>query len=75
VDKHTSVKISVVTAVYNRTATIGEAMESVRSQTHVNIEHVVQVGGVSNRPLARIIRKSREDYRALRNTASVVLAP
>jgi glycosyltransferase involved in cell wall biosynthesis len=45
VDKHTPAKISVVTAVYDRAATIGEAMESVRAQTYANIEHVVQDGG------------------------------
>jgi glycosyltransferase len=38
-------KISVVTAVYNRAATIGPAMESVQSQTFADVEHVVQDGG------------------------------
>lgn len=38
-------KISVVTAVYNRAATIGEAIQSVQSQTHGDIEHIIQDGG------------------------------
>ncbi len=38
-------KISVVTAVYNRRDTVSDAVLSVRSQTHPEIEHVVQDGG------------------------------
>ncbi len=38
-------KISVVTAVYNRVGTIGDAIASVRAQTHENVEHVIQDGG------------------------------
>ncbi len=38
-------KISVVTAVYNREATIGQAIESLQSQTHVDFEHLIQDGG------------------------------
>lgn len=37
--------ISVVTAVYNRKSTIGEAMGSVNAQTYSHVEHVVQDGG------------------------------
>ena len=37
-------KISVVTAVYNRVATVAEAMESVQSQTYPHIEHIIQDG-------------------------------
>lgn len=79
-------KISVVTAVFNRVGTIGEALDSVISQTGIDLEHVVQdggsndgtlaylprvmvrmrVGGASNRSLAQIARKSREDLRAIR---------
>jgi len=39
------VKITVITAVYNRVGTIGQALESVLSQSHRDIEHVVQDGG------------------------------
>jgi glycosyltransferase involved in cell wall biosynthesis len=38
------VKISVVTAVRNRAATIGHSMESVQAQTFGQIEHVIQDG-------------------------------
>lgn len=44
-------KISVVTAVYNRQTTIGQAMESVRSQTHGSVEHILQDGGSSDATL------------------------
>ncbi len=37
-------KITVVTAVYNRHSTIGQALDSVASQDHVNIEHIIQDG-------------------------------
>lgn len=49
-------KISVVTAVYNREATIAEATESVHSQTYSNIEHVVQDGGSTDGTLKAINR-------------------
>ena len=38
-------KISVVTAVYNRADTIAAAMESVQAQTYADVEHVIQDGG------------------------------
>ena len=38
-------KISVVTAVFNRVATIGDAMASVQAQSHGTIEHIIQDGG------------------------------
>jgi hypothetical protein len=33
-------KISVITAVYNSEATVGEAIASVAAQTHPDVEHV-----------------------------------
>lgn len=44
-------KISIVTAVYNRQATIGQAIKSVRSQTHGPVEHILQDGGSSDATL------------------------
>ena len=41
-------KISIVTAVYNRIETIGQAVASVQSQTYPDIEHVIQDGGSSD---------------------------
>jgi glycosyltransferase involved in cell wall biosynthesis len=39
-------KISVITAVRNRVATVGEALDSVQSQSWADVEHVV-IDGVS----------------------------
>lgn len=41
-------QISVITAVYNRVATIGEAMTSVQRQTYRQVEHIIQDGGSSD---------------------------
>lgn len=38
-------KVSVVTAVFNRADTIGAAIASVQSQTYSDVEHVIQDGG------------------------------
>ena len=40
-----SVKISVITAVFNRAQTIGQTINSVQSQSHTPIEHIIQDGG------------------------------
>lgn len=41
-------KISVVTAVFNRRDTIGDALQSVADQTYPSLEHVVQDGASSD---------------------------
>lgn len=38
-------KISVVTAVFNRVATVEQAIKSVQSQSYINVEHIIQDGG------------------------------
>ena len=38
-------KISVITAVYNRVATVGHAIASIQAQTYPYVEHIVQDGG------------------------------
>lgn len=38
-------KISIVTAAYNRADTIGQAIESVQSQNYARVEHIIQDGG------------------------------
>lgn len=38
-------KISIVTAVYNRSATISDAVQSVQKQSYCDVEHVIQDGG------------------------------
>lgn len=50
-------KISVVTAVFNRVATIGAAIESVQAQTYGDVEHVVQDGG-SNDGTLDVVRNA-----------------
>ena len=47
-------KISVVTAVYNRVGTILDAMESVQNQSYPDVEHVIQDGGSNDGTLERI---------------------
>jgi glycosyltransferase len=38
-------KVSVITAVYNSVATVGQAMASIQVQTYPYVEHIVQDGG------------------------------
>lgn len=45
-------KISVVTAVFNRKDTIRDAIDSVQSQTYSDIEHIIQDGGSSDGTIA-----------------------
>ena len=42
---HINLKISIITAVYNRKDTLAQAIESVQSQSYQNIEHIIQDGG------------------------------
>ena len=49
-------KISVVTAVFNRTSTIAEAMKSVQAQCYGDVEHVIQDGGSTDGTLEEISR-------------------
>lgn len=41
-------KISIVTAVYNRQSTIAQAINSVQSQSYDDVEHILQDGGSSD---------------------------
>lgn len=49
-------KISVVTAVWNRADTIGPAIASVQAQTYSDVEHVIQDGGSTDGTLAVVER-------------------
>jgi glycosyltransferase involved in cell wall biosynthesis len=53
-------KISVITAVYNRANTVADAIESVCGQTYGNLEHIVQDGGSTDGSLARIAVSSHD---------------
>ncbi|MGH1579312.1 glycosyltransferase family 2 protein [Planktotalea sp.] len=61
-------KISVVTAVYNRAHTIGEAIQSVQDQTYSNIDHVIQDGGSTDETL-NVISALNEPRIALQSAA------
>lgn len=52
-------KISIVTAVYNRERTIREALASVSSQTHANIEHLI-IDGASRDATLAIVRAHQD---------------
>jgi glycosyltransferase involved in cell wall biosynthesis len=50
-------KISVITAVYNRVGTIGDAIDSVRSQRHPDIEHVLIDGASTDGTREAIVHR------------------
>jgi glycosyltransferase len=49
-------RVTIITACYNRAATIGGAIESVASQTYREIEHIVVDGGSTDGTLDVIAR-------------------
>ena len=54
-------KISVVTAVYNRVNTLPTALESLYGQSHPHVEHVVQDGGSTDGTLEVLRANPKED--------------
>jgi len=57
-------KISVITAVYNRVATIGDALDSVRAQTWPDVEHVV-IDGASTDGTLELLQARRDGISVL----------
>lgn len=55
-----TVKISVITAVFNSGATVGGAIASVASQTHLDLEHIIVEGNSSDDSLAQIDRAAHD---------------
>ena len=53
-------KISVVTAVFNRVGTIGQVLAGVQAQTYPRIEHVIQDGGSTDGTLETILSAADE---------------
>ncbi|OOY11988.1 hypothetical protein BMG00_13025 [Thioclava marina] len=53
-------KITVITAVYNSQATVGEAIESVGRQPHPELEHLIIEGKSTDGSLAAIERASHD---------------
>lgn len=47
-------RVSLISAVWNRVDTIADAMHSIQGQSHTNFEHLVQDGGSSDGTLERI---------------------
>lgn len=58
-------KISVITAVYNSEATVGEAIASVAAQTHPDLEHVIVEGKSKDGSLAAIERAAHDRMRLI----------
>lgn len=52
---------SILTVVWNRAATLGQALDSLQGQSHVDYEHIVQDGGSTDGTLALL--QSRPDPR------------
>ena len=57
--KETPLKISVITAVYNREATVADAIKSVASQNCPDFEHVV-IDGMSSDGTSEIVDSNRD---------------
>ena len=53
-------KLSIVTATFNRAGTVRRAIDSLQSQTHENYEHLVQDGGSTDGTLELIKASSDE---------------
>ncbi|WP_417241071.1 MULTISPECIES: glycosyltransferase family 2 protein [Pseudomonadota] len=58
-------KISIITAVYNRETTIGQALQSVASQSHDDIEHVIIDGASKDGTFAEIKRLETPNMRVI----------
>ena len=56
-------KVSIITAVYNRAGTIGMAVESLQAQTRAEFEHVVMDGGSTDSTIA--ILEGLADHRTV----------
>ncbi|MAB78061.1 MAG: glycosyl transferase [Planctomycetes bacterium] len=53
-------KISIITAVYKREATIGQAIESVARQTYADVEHWI-IDGASTDGTMEVVRRHQND--------------
>lgn len=58
-------KLSIITAVYNRKATIAQAIESVASQTYENVEHLIIDGASKDGTLAEVRRLAHPGMRVI----------
>jgi glycosyltransferase involved in cell wall biosynthesis len=53
-------KISVVTAVWNRATTLSDAISSVQRQSYANVEHIIQDGGSTDGTLDIVSRMAND---------------
>ncbi|HCZ01544.1 MAG: glycosyl transferase [Rhodobacterales bacterium RIFCSPHIGHO2_02_FULL_62_130] len=58
-------KITIITVVYNRAETIGQALESVASQSHGDVEHLVVDGASVDGTLEEIWARKRPHMRVI----------
>jgi glycosyltransferase len=58
-------KVTIVTAVYNRAKTIGQAIDSVAMQDHPNVEHVVIDGASTDGTLQEIRKRAHSGMRLI----------
>ena len=56
--------VSIITAVFNNARHIASCLESVRSQTYPNIEHIIVDGGSTDGtlPLQSLVPRRWKDY-------------
>ena len=59
------IKITIITAVYNRSTTIGQAIESVAAQSYDNVEHLVIDGASTDETLLEIKQHSHARIRVI----------
>lgn len=60
-----TLKISIITAVYNRNETIGQAIDSVAAQSYRNLEHLVIDGASTDDTLRQVKKHSHERIRVI----------
>ncbi|SCY17194.1 glycosyltransferase family 2 protein [Paracoccus tibetensis] len=58
-------KISVVTAVYNRADTVGQAIASVQAQVYPHVEHLIIDGGSTDKTIENVRKYSRAAMRVI----------
>lgn len=60
-----TLKISIITAVYNRDETIGQAIDSVAAQSYKNFEHLIIDGASTDGTLSQVEKHSHERIRVI----------
>lgn len=61
ISSNVTLKISVVTAVFNRAGSVATAIDSVQFQSWTNVEHVIQDGGSTDGTIDIIRKRSRSN--------------